>query len=315
VESPRLEPRRVVTLLASGTEIVCALECGDRLVGRSHECDEPPWVKRLPAVTAPRIDPLAASREIDRDVRALLSRSLSVYVVDTPKLARLEPDLLVTQVQCEACAVSLRDVEEAAREGLPSRPAIVSMRPDALGDVWADMRSIAAALGVPERGVQLVTRLRSRMRGIAERARGQARPRIACIEWIEPLMAAGHWMPELIELSGAEDVLGQAGRHAGPIAFDVLAAADPDAIWVAPCGFDLARTRAELGPLTRLAGWAKLRAVREGRVFLGDGNALFNRPGPRVVETLECLAEALHPGAFRFGHEGRCWERLAPVQV
>src|SRR5262249_39366172 len=148
VETPRLEPRRVVTLLASGTEIVCALECGDRLVGRSHECDEPPWVKRLPAVTAPRIDPGAHGLEIDRSVRALWARGLSVYTVDAARLAALEPDLLVTQVQCEACAVSLRDVEEAARAGLPSRPAIVSMRPDALSDVWADMRAIAGALGV-----------------------------------------------------------------------------------------------------------------------------------------------------------------------
>jgi len=304
-----------VTLLASATEIVCALDRGERLVGRSHECDQPPWVKRLPAVTAPRIDTGADSATIDRSVRALVSQALSVYTVDVERLAALEPDLLVTQVQCEVCAVSLRDVEDAVRAGLPSRPAIVSMRPDTLADVWADMRAIASALGVPERGVQLVTRLRSRMRGIAERARGRERPRVACVEWIAPLMAAGNWTPELIELAGAEDVLGKAGRHAGAIAFEQLAAADPDAVFVTPCGFDLARTRAELGALTAHPGWAKLRAVREGRVFLGDGNALFNRPGPRVVETLECLAEALHPGAFRFGHEGVGWERLAMSAV
>jgi len=306
-----LEPRRVVTLLASGTEVVCALDCGDRLVGRSHECDQPPWVKRLPAVTSPRLDVGAPSAEIDRSVRALVSRALSVYTVDADRLAALRPDLLVTQVQCEVCAVSLSDVEEAVRQGLPSRPAIVSMRPDALGDVWADIRAIASALGVPERGVQLVTRLRSRMRGIAERTRGRARPRVACIEWIDPLMISGHWMPELIELAGADDVLGKAGRHSGPVPFERLVAADPDAIWVAPCGFDLARTRAEAAALTRRPDWQALRAVRDGHTFLGDGNALFNRPGPRVVETLECLAEALHPGAFRFGHEGTGWERLA----
>jgi len=301
-----------VTLLASATEIVCALDCGERLVGRSHECDQPPWVKRLPPVTAPKIDTGARSADIDRSVRGLVAQALSVYTVDVERLAALQPDLLVTQVQCEVCAVSLRDVEEAVRAGLPSRPRVVSMRPDALADVWADMRTIASALGVPERGVQLVTRLRSRMRGIAERARGRERPRVACIEWIDPLMAAGNWTPELIELAGAEDVLGKAGQHAGALRFEQLAAAEPDAIWVAPCGFDLARTRAELGALTALPGWESLRAVREGRVFLGDGNALFNRPGPRVVETLECLAEALHPGAFRFGHEGVGWERLVP---
>ena len=289
---------------------MCALDCGERLVGRSHECDQPPWVKRLPAVTAPRLDTGAPAREIDRSVRGLVAQALSVYTVDGARLAALEPDLLVTQVQCEVCAVSLRDVEEAVLACMPSRPAIVSMRPDALAEVWLDMRAIAQALGVPERGVQLVTRLRSRMRGIAERARGRERPRVACIEWIEPLMAAGNWTPELIELAGGEDVLGKAGRHAGAIRFEELATADPDAIWITPCGFDLARTRSEIAPLTGHAGWPELRAVRAGRVFIGDGNALFNRPGPRVAETLECLAEGLHPGAFRFGHEGTGWERL-----
>lgn len=305
-----MPPRRVVTLLASGTEIVCALDCGDRLVGRSHECDFPPAVRALPAVTRPRFDVTGASRAIDHDVRALVEQALSVYLVDHERLAALAPDLLVTQVQCEVCAVSLRDVEEAVRAGLASRPAIVSMRPDALADLFADMRAIAAALDVPERGVQLVTRLRARMRAVAERCADRARPRVACIEWIEPLMVAGNWTPELLELAGADDVLGRAGTHAGGVTFEALAAADPDTIWITPCGFDLARTRAELGPLVTHPGWTGLRAVREGRVFLGDGNAYFNRPGPRVVETLECLAEAMHPGAFRFGHEGTGWQRL-----
>lgn len=288
---------------------MCALDCGDRLVGRSHECDHPAHVRRLPAVTAPRLDPARPSAEIHRDVRAIVAQALSVYLVDHERLAALEPDLLVTQVQCEVCAVSLRDVEEAVRAALPSRPAIVSMRPDSLADVWTDMRAIAGALGVPERGVQLVTRLRARLRAIAERARGLARPRVACLEWIEPLMAAGNWTPELVELAGAEDVLGVAGRRAGAISLAQLAGADPDVIWVTPCGFGLARTRAELGALESRPGWAGLRAVREGRVFLGDGNALFNRPGPRVAEALECLAEAMHPESFRFGHEGTGWER------
>ena len=310
-----------MTLLASATEVVCALDRGDRLVGRTHECDHPAWVKKLPAVTAPRIDTAAPSAAIDRSVRTLVEQALSVYTVDAEKLAALEPDLLVTQVQCEVCAVSLRDVEEAVRAGLPSRPRIVSMRPDALADVWADMRAIASALGVPERGVQLVTRLRGRMQGIAERAQARLResaherPRVACIEWLDPLMAAGNWTPELIDLAGGVDVLGKAGAHAGPVSLEQLAAADPDAIFVTPCGFDLARTRAELPALAAQPGWGELRAVREGRVFAGDGNALFNRPGPRVAETLECLAEALHPGAFRFGHEGKGWERLSPARV
>lgn len=272
---------------------------------------------KLPAVTAPRLRVDAPSAAIDRDVRTLLAHALSVYTVDAERLAALAPDLLVTQVQCEVCAVSLQDVEEAVRAALPSRPTIVSLRPDALADVWNDMRAIAGALGVPERGVQLVTRLRTRMRGIAERTRGRAETRVACIEWIEPLMVAGNWTPELLAMAGASDVLGTAGRHAGEVSFVELAAADPDAIWVTPCGFDLARTRVEMEALTARPEWPALRAVREGNVFLGDGNALFNRPGPRVVETLECLAEALHPDAFRFGHEGTGWSRwpAAPAAI
>jgi iron complex transport system substrate-binding protein len=270
-------------------------------------------VLKLPSVTAPRLDPRAPSLTIDRDVRALVAQALSVYTVDVAQLAALAPDLLVTQVQCEVCAVSLRDVEDAVRAGLPSQPAIVSMRPDSLADVWADMRAIAGALGVPERGVQLVTRLRARLRGLCERTQGRPRPRVACIEWIDPLMVAGHWTPELLAMAGADDVLGVAGRHAGAIGFEELAAADPDVIWITPCGFGLDRTRAELGPLTSHPGWPALRAVRDGRVFLGDGNALFNRPGPRVVEAAECLAEAMHPGAFRFGHERDGWERWQPA--
>jgi iron complex transport system substrate-binding protein len=272
-------------------------------------------------VTRPRFDTSAASGEIDRSIRGLLAQALSVYVVDVDRLAELAPDLIVTQVQCEVCAVSLDDVQAAIGAGLPSRPAIVSMRPDTLADVWADMRAIAGALGVPERGVQLVTRLRARMRGIAERARPLPRPRAVCIEWIDPLMVAGHWTPELLDMAGAQDALrppnaGEPGRPAGHgrIAFDELAAADPDVLWIAPCGFDLARTRDEMATLAAEPGWGSLAAVRSGRVFLGDGNALFNRPGPRVVEAVECLAEAMHPEAFRFGHEGRGWERWVAVQ-
>lgn len=266
-------------------------------------------MKSLPCVTAPRFDTDAPSRDIDGSVRALVEQAASVYRVDSAALARLQPDLLVTQTLCDVCAVSLRDVEAAVCAVLPTRPRLVALEPADLASLWRDMRRVADALGVPERGVQLISRLQRRARAIAERAAVRPRPRVACLEWIEPLMVAGHWTPELIALAGAEDVLGKAGAHAGPISLDALVAADPDAVFVTPCGFGLARTRTEMAALERDARWQGLRAVHEGRVFLGDGNALFNRPGPRTLEALECLAEALHPGAFRFGHEGRGWER------
>jgi iron complex transport system substrate-binding protein len=193
-----------------------------------------------------------------------------------------------------------------------SRPVIVSLRPDSLADIWRDIARVAEALGVTERGLRLVSRLRRRMRAVAERAATAAsRPRVACIEWIEPLMAAGNWTPELIEAAGGEGLFGVAGAHAPALAWDALLDSDPDVICVAPCGFDLARSRAEMPALVARPGWRDLRAVREGRVYLGDGNALFNRPGPRVAETLEVLAEILHPEAFRFGHEGGGWIRYS----
>lgn len=270
-------------------------------------------MRGLPAVTAPKPDASAPSAAIDASVRALVEQAVSVYRVDAEALARLEPDLLVTQVQCEVCAVSLRDVEAAVCATFPTRPRIVSLEPNALADLWRDVRRVADALGVPERGVQLVSRLQRRMHAIAGRAAGRPRPRVAVLEWIEPLMAAGNWTPELVAMAGATDVFGTAGARAGAITLDALAAADPDAIFVTPCGFDLARTRAEMAALEGRPAWGALRAVREGRVFLGDGNAYFNRPGPRVVEALEILAEALHPEAYRFGHEGRGWVRGRPA--
>ncbi len=305
-----------MSLIASSTETICALDCGDRLVGRSHECDHPAWVKRLPQVTSPQFEIALPSRKLDARVRALVEQVVSVHRVDAKALAGLAPDLLVTQTQCDVCAVSLSDVEAAVCATIPSRPAIVSTRPDSLADLWRDMRAIADALGVPERGVQLISRLQRRMKAIAERLKDRPRPRVACIEWIEPLMIAGHWTPELIALAGGEDVLGTPGVHRGKVSFARLAKADPDVIFVAPCGFGLARTRTEMAALDSDRRWLKLRAVREGQVHVADGNALFNRPGPRVAEALECLAEALHPGAFRFGQEGHGWERYErPVET
>jgi iron complex transport system substrate-binding protein len=300
----------VVSLIASSTETVCALGCGDRLVARSHECDHPEAVRELPCVTSPKFALDGASYAIDARVRALVEQGVSVYRVDAEALDRLAPDLLLTQTQCEVCAVSLRDVEEAVCAMVRSRPRIVSLEPLALADVWRDIRRVSEALGVPERGVQLVSRLRRHVDGIAERATALPdRPRVVCIEWIDPLMAAGHWIPELIAKAGGRAMIGEPGGHAPPIRWADIAAADPDVLWVTPCGFDLARTREEWARVASRDEVRTLRAVREERAFLGDGNAFFNRPGPRLAETLEILAEAMHPGAFRFAHEGKGWAR------
>lgn len=303
---------RIVTLLASATEIVAALGLADRLVARSHECDYPGEVARLPVCTTPKIDVGGSSRDIDRRVREVVERGLSVYRVDGDALRRLAPDLIVTQTQCEVCAVSERDVEAAVAGWLDNKTtAIVSLRPDALADVWHDIERVADAAGVAERGKALVQDLTARMGAIAARTAALAeRPRVACIEWIDPLMAAGNWMPELVAMAGGTSLFGEAGRHSPWMRWDDLAAADPDVIVVLPCGFDIVRSLAELPALTTRSGWDRLKAVRAGKVFITDGNRYFNRPGPRLAESLEILVEILHPDKFTFGHEDKGWVRL-----
>jgi len=302
---------RIVSLLPSATEVVCALGFEQQLVGRSHECDYPPSVVSLPSLTSPKFNPEGSSAEVDDRVKKILAEALSVYRVDALKLRSLAPDVIVTQSQCDVCAVSLRDVEAAVAQWLGGAPPkIVSLAPFGLPDVFADMERVAVALGAPDRGIQLVARLRQRMAAVEARARqAAARPTVACIEWIEPLMAAGNWMPDLVAMAGGRNLFGTAGQHSPWMKFEDLAAADPGVILVMPCGFNLERTAAELPALTNRPGWARLTAVREGGVYLADGNQFFNRPGPRLAESLEILAEILHAELFRFGHERSGWLR------
>lgn len=234
--------------------------------------------------------------------------ALSIYEVDAGLLRELKPDVIITQTQCAVCAVTPEDVERAVWQ-LTERPAkIVALEPNRLGDVWDDIRRVAGALGAPERGDRLVDQLRRRVLDIgASAARLFPKPKVATVEWIDPLMAAGNWMPELVEVAGGVNLLGEAGKHSPSMTWDALALKDPDVLIVSPCGFDIERTRRELLALSAQRGWVRLRAVREGRVYLVDGNAFFHRPGPRLVESLEILAEILHPTSFSFRHQGSGW--------
>jgi iron complex transport system substrate-binding protein len=305
-------PGRVVSLLPSLTEIVCALGAAERLVGRSHECDLPA-AQDLPVCTAPRFEggPGEASRELDDRVRALVREALSVFTVDAERLRALAPDLILTQDQCRACAATLSDVEAALAEWTGGAPRVLSIAPSTLGDVWEAMREVAEALGLAAEGEALLAELSERVSRIGERAGGRAgRPRLAVLEWLDPLMAAGHWTPELVAIAGGEPVLATAGWPSRWVAWPELLAADPELVVVAPCGFDLARTRRETGLLTALPGWHGLSAARSERVYLADGTHYFNRPGPALVDSLEILAELIDPQRFRFGHAGKDWEPL-----
>jgi iron complex transport system substrate-binding protein len=302
---------RIVSLIASSTEIVCALGCEDWLVRRSHECDFPESVQRLPVCTATKFVTDGTSYEIDQRVKAILQEGLSVYRVDAEKLKQLRPDVIITQTQCEVCAVSLRDVEAAVCELIDSKPQIVSLQPNALTDLWADVMRVAEALDIHERGRLLVQQLQQRLAAIAEAASALPnKPRVASIEWIEPLMAAGNWMPELVQMAGGINLFGEAGKHSPWMTWEQLCEKDPDIILVLPCGFDIPRARQEMPVLMQKPEWPQLQAVRNRRVFLADGNQYFNRPGPRLVESLEILAEIFHPGVFSFGHAGTGWQLL-----
>jgi iron complex transport system substrate-binding protein len=287
-------PVRIVSLIASATEIIAALGRGDWLVGRSHECDYPANLSHLPALTAPKLKVDAASGEIDRQVREIVRDGLSVYRVDAERLRALAPDVIVTQDHCDVCAVSLRDVEMATCHWTDRHVEIVSLRPDCMADAYADIGRVALALQAELRGTWLIAEIERRVRALTVQPPRRRRPRVAFIEWVEPLMAGGNWMPELIEAAGGRNLFGIAGKPSGWMPWTDLIAADPEVIVVAPCGFTLQRCLEELPLLQAQPGWAAIEAVRTGRVYFADGNAYFNRPGPRLADSAEILAEILH---------------------
>ncbi|MFP3949426.1 MAG: cobalamin-binding protein [Longimicrobiales bacterium] len=305
--------------MASATETVHALGCGSRLVGRSHECDHPPGVRDLPQVSEPRFEIDLSSREIDRSVKDLLREALGIYRVDAGLLRELAPDVILTQTQCEVCAVSPGDLDRALCEWMPeSEPTVVHLEPNTLSDIREDMRKIARALEVPDRGDVLVEDIETRMSHLSDRARAPAptgngaaepSPTVAYIEWIDPLMAGGNWMPELVSLAGGEPLFVGPGEHSPTLGWESVMEADPDVVFVSPCGYGLERTREDVELLEALPGWSDLRAVREGRAFYADANAFLTRPGPRVVESLRILCEILHPEVFPPTLQGVAWDR------
>jgi len=305
---------RILSLLASATEIICALGYRDNLVGRSHECDYPASVLTLPQTTTPKIAIHTSSAAIDAAVKnklqyARAEEALGIYDIDRKKIQELQPTHIVTQMQCEVCAVSLRDVEFALARIVEPRPTILSLQPNSLEDIWADVHYIAENLGNHSTGERLVSQLQCQMAHIAKTASSlPTRRSVVVIEWVDPLMTAGNWMPELIAMAGGHCLLSRAGAHSNVITFDSIVAADPDVLLLCPCGFDLARTLQDIPILQTYPDWTSLQAVRKGRVFAADGNQFFNRPGPRLVESLEILSEILYPEWFDFGHAQDTWK-------
>ncbi len=309
-----MSPPRIISLLPSATEIVAALGFGEHLVGRSHECDFPPGVEQLPICSSTKIPVHESSYAIDERVKEIVAEGLSVYRVDTERLRQLQPDFILTQTQCAVCAVTPRNLEQALCTWVGTQPAIVSLEPNDLSDVWNDIRRVGESLGISPRADELIASLRQRLAVVREKAtKAEARPTVAAIEWLGPLMAGGNWMPELIETAGGRSLLAQPGQHSHWLEWQQLVDADPDVILLLPSGFKIAQTIDDLGLLAENPAWPTLSAVQSGKVYLIDGHHFFNRPGPRLVESAEIVAEILHPDRFAFGHRGTGWITLADV--
>lgn len=302
---------KIVSLLPSATEIVCILGLGQNLVGRSHECDFPESIKQLPVCSEANFPDNLSSAVIDDKVKEILADALSVYTVKRDKVKELAPDVVITQAQCEVCAVSLKEVEEALENYLDKEAKIISLQPNSLDDIFNDIKTVAAALNVADKGDTVVEELQERVDIIRHKLKfSDNKPTVACIEWLEPMMLSGNWVPELVSIAGGKNVLTEPGKHSPYVQWDDIRLQDPEVILVMPCGFSIERTLKEVDILLQLPGFNNITAVKNNRVYIVDGNQYFNRPGPRIVDSIEILAEIIHPKQFVFGYEGDGWIRF-----
>ena len=302
--------QRVLSLLSSATEIIYALGCGDRLVGRSHECDYPEEVSELPICTIPKFNVDGTSREVDDEVKSLVQSALSIYYINEKLLKELKPDIIFTQSQCEVCAVSLSDVENALKNitGLSSR--VVSVEPNSIEDIFNDILTIAKILNVRKKGKELVELIKAKIDSTEKIVYQKSSPSVAAIEWIDPLMAAGNWVPQLIKVAGGKNLFGEEGKHSPWMKYNDLLDQDPEIIIVMPCGYDINKSLIEIKTLESKKDWGSLKAVSNRNVYITDGNQFFNRPGPRIIESLEILLEIIHPELSESKHIDSGWVRL-----
>lgn len=294
------------------TELVCALGLGGNLRGRSHECDYPEFVTGLPILTSsnyPHTNDLG-SRQIHDSVMNLLHNALSIYDVDEKALIELNPDVILTQDHCEVCAASYDDLSLAVKEVLGNSTQIVSLSPENLEEVLHSFIDVAAALDVQRQGEELVQNIKDRFDEIRNATQKLSKPDVVAIEWIDPLMTGGNWMPEMIEIAGGVPHLAEAGKHSPWCAWEDVASLDPDVLLILPCGYGIKKTLGEMHTLTRKDGWQGLTAVRQNSVYILDGNHYFNRPGPRIKESVEILAEIFHPQVFEGKHKENGWIRF-----
>ena len=312
---------RIVSLLASATEMIYQLGCLDQLVGRSHECDYPPEVQSLPVVSRVQIDIDTSSAQIDAQIKQLAHKetepedlalkALSIYAIDVEQLQALRPDVIFTQTQCEVCAVSERDVMQAIQHLTGLHPRIVSLAPHQLNDVWEDVLRVGEALGLYEQAKRLVEGYKKRLIHLRfATSKFGSKPRVTVLEWLDPLMAAGNWTPELVDYAGGANVFGEVGLHSPWLSWEELQTEDPDILVLSPCGFTIERTLQDVALLRQHPMWQSLQAVKNGHVYAIDGNQYLNRSGPRLVESAELLGHAIWGEQLGMQVDANGWKHI-----
>ena len=301
--------KKIVTLIPSATEIVSFLGEKNSIIGRSHECDYPLGLEKIDKLTSPKINVDGASNEINKQINTLLENSLSVYKVNVQKLKKLNPDFIVTQAHCEVCAVSFSEVEEIVEKYLNKKTKIISLQPNTLKEVFDDFDRVAKELHINNsKNRNLINLLKKRVDEIKEMSLNKKKPKVACVEWIDPLMVAGNWIPELVSISGGDDIFGNIGKNSHWIKFEEIRRHDPDIIIFMPCGFNINKTNEELKIfLENNPTWKSLKSFKNENFFVVDGNQFFNRPGPRLIDSIEILLEIIHPNLTNLNYKNKGW--------
>jgi iron complex transport system substrate-binding protein len=303
--------KKIISLLPAATEILCTLGLSGNLAGVSHECDYPESIQGLPVCTASKVNANAGSKQIDSDIKSLLSNALSIYSLNRDLVRTLKPDVIITQSQCEVCAVSLADVEAQLADILDKDVKVISLHSQTLEGILNDIRFLGEEFGVEDKADILIEELEERINIIRHKLKYiEEKPSVACIEWLSPLMLAGNWIPGLVSIAGGRVILVEEGKHSPFIDFQKISDENPSVLLIMPCGFTIEQTLKEIHLLLELPGWAELEAVKNNRIYIADGNQYFNRPGPRIIDSLEILAEIIHPKQFVFGYEGKGWIRF-----
>ncbi len=301
---------RIISLISSATEIVSSLQCIDNLVGISHECDYPVSIKGLPVCSEPRFDINGKSIEIDQDIKSLLQEALSVYKVKEDAIRKLKPNLIITQSQCEVCAVNIKDVRSALEQTIGINPEIISLSPACLEDVWNDILELGIALKKENIAKEMIENIKNDISIISKKNKDKDPISLGCIEWIEPLMFAGNWVPEIIKIAGGKSLFGVAGQHSNWSKYEELYQHDPDKIIFMPCGYDINKTEVELSNLIHDVRWKNLKAVKTDEVYLTDGNQYFNRPGPRLLDSIKIMDDIINnSNVYNFKNHG--WKKLS----